>query len=45
MKKHGKLSQAHSRETRWTHTEELEIDTVGGFEREFVAEEFVFALP
>ena len=45
VEEHGELSKAHSREARWAHAEEFEIDAIGWLEREFVAQELVFALP
>lgn len=45
VEEHGELRQTHGRETRWAHAQEFEIDAIGGFEREFVAQELVFALP
>lgn len=43
VEEHGELGKTHSREARWAHAEEFEIDAIGGFDREFVAEELVFA--
>lgn len=45
VEEHGELRQTHSGKTGWAHAEKFEIDAIGGFEREFVAQELVFALP
>ena len=45
VEEHSELRQTHSRKTGWAHAKEFEIDAIGGFEREFVAQELVFALP